>query len=331
MKRIIQSIALFFLMGLVLVSCQTDKVNPNNSGGPSIAGAAGDPHPALDTVCQTGDTMFLVNELTGSLQIDKCFGLGGVPIVCAPNQMNWGYMIAREGYVNNTNVVDFDFSMAPGWYCNFNRWKFGLNNDFLFDNLGRPIIGTDWSLEVVNPALNKWKVRVDVSSTPTPAFEIALNVSAVKLNLFGQPTTGSETSLWGRNRLWNVTGNDYASASQWLLHFRPFRCLETPPVPQDTTLAGGTCAKCESSNYVYFTETNSNCVDVNSCKDLSNVVLRDCNGVDYKFDGLNGHTGSFCHPSGNPVTVVWVKSGCYTSGDGPGYGRRFNNPFNVCN
>jgi hypothetical protein len=332
MKRIIQSIAVIVLSGLILVGCQTDKVAPKENGGaPSLAGAAGDPHPALDTVCQTSDTLFMVREDNGSFVVDKCFGLGGVLIACPTGQMPWGYLIAREGYIGTDNVVDFDFSMAPGWYCDFNRWKFGLNNNFLFDLNGIPVIGNDWSTEIVNPVQNKWKIRIPVNTMPAPSFEIALNVSAVRLNLFGAVTAGSTTSLWGKNRNWNVTSGSAQSTSPWLMHFTPFRCMEPAPVPTDSTISGGACNKCESSSYLYFTTTNPNCVDVNSCKELSNVVLRDCNGVDYKYDGLSGHDGSFCHPSGLPIATVWVKSGCFQSNDGPGYGRRFENPFDVCN
>lgn len=77
---------------------------------------------------------------------------------------------------------------------------------------------------------------------------------------------------------------------------------------------------------VTWSEDNTS-VTVTSDKDLSNVVVKDCPGVEYKYDNLNqGMTGTFTHPSGEPITTVWVKSGNNHSDDGPGYGERFDNP-----
>jgi hypothetical protein len=64
-------------------------------------------------------------------------------------------------------------------------------------------------------------------------------------------------------------------------------------------------------------------VHVVSCKDLSNVVVEFADGEHVKFDGLNGHYGTF--GAGDRVIVgVWVKAGNNASGDGPGYGQRFD-------
>ena len=69
-------------------------------------------------------------------------------------------------------------------------------------------------------------------------------------------------------------------------------------------------------------------VTVTSTKDLSNVVLKFCNGAEYKFDDLNiGNTGVFAgigENEGRKIVTVWVKSDSYQSGDGPGYGYRFD-------
>ncbi len=64
-------------------------------------------------------------------------------------------------------------------------------------------------------------------------------------------------------------------------------------------------------------------VHVVSCKELSNVVIELADGEHYKFDGLEGHYGTF--GAGDKVIVgVWVKAGSNASGDGPGYGERFD-------
>lgn len=65
---------------------------------------------------------------------------------------------------------------------------------------------------------------------------------------------------------------------------------------------------------------------VTSSKDLSNVVLRFSNGSTQKFEGLTGTTGTFAGTgsyAGKEITRCWIKSGTYESGEGPGYGERF--------
>lgn len=100
-----------------------------------------------------------------------------------------------------------------------------------------------------------------------------------------------------------------------------------PCAPQEVTLTGGNCTGCTSQNTVVFSGANLSCVNVSSCKDLSNVVLGFSNCTTYKFDGLSGRTGTFCAPNGQTIVAVWVKSGCNQSGDGPGFGRKFVNPL----
>jgi len=73
----------------------------------------------------------------------------------------------------------------------------------------------------------------------------------------------------------------------------------------------------------------SQSVYVTSTKDLSNVVLEFADGTHQKFEGLSGYTGTFQGTGGNEgkeVVGVWIKSGCNSSGDGPGYGERVDNP-----
>jgi len=72
-------------------------------------------------------------------------------------------------------------------------------------------------------------------------------------------------------------------------------------------------------------------IDATSTRDLSNVVLGLSNGVEYKYDELDqsdtGKHGRFLVPEeheGATIETVWVKSGSYTSDDGPGYGYRFD-------
>jgi hypothetical protein len=64
-------------------------------------------------------------------------------------------------------------------------------------------------------------------------------------------------------------------------------------------------------------------VHIVSCKELSNVVVEFKGGERYKYDGLEGHYGTF-GAGDKEVVGVWVKAGNNASGDGPGYGMRFD-------
>ncbi|MEQ8924823.1 MAG: hypothetical protein RLO81_03355, partial [Fulvivirga sp.] len=64
-------------------------------------------------------------------------------------------------------------------------------------------------------------------------------------------------------------------------------------------------------------------VTASSTKDLSNVVLKFCDESTQKFDDLSGKTKSFQGTGDNAnkeIIGIWIKSGCNSSGDGPGYG-----------
>jgi hypothetical protein len=64
-------------------------------------------------------------------------------------------------------------------------------------------------------------------------------------------------------------------------------------------------------------------VHIVSCKELSNVVLELIDGEHYKYDGLEGHYGTF-GAGDKEIVGVWVKAGNNASGDGRGYGERFD-------
>ena len=71
-------------------------------------------------------------------------------------------------------------------------------------------------------------------------------------------------------------------------------------------------------------------VIVYTCKDLSNIVLEFEDGQRVRFMGVNGHVNTFQTPGGERITGVWVKAGNNGSGDGPGYGERFDAPEDSC-
>jgi hypothetical protein len=74
-------------------------------------------------------------------------------------------------------------------------------------------------------------------------------------------------------------------------------------------------------------------ITIVSCKDLSNVVLEFADGSRQRFEGLKGQRDVFSGTGkygGAVITGVWVKAGSNHSGDGPGYGERFDAPTQTC-
>ncbi|MFN8393632.1 MAG: hypothetical protein U0176_03060 [Bacteroidia bacterium] len=68
MKKFTRSIAFFACALVALWGCSPEGVAPGGKdSAPGLAGAVGDAHPALDTICQKLDTIFLVREDDGSL------------------------------------------------------------------------------------------------------------------------------------------------------------------------------------------------------------------------------------------------------------------------
>lgn len=62
-------------------------------------------------------------------------------------------------------------------------------------------------------------------------------------------------------------------------------------------------------------------LQINSSKEISNIVY-EIDGVEVKIEDIGSHSYTF--PDGADITTVWVKSGNNKSGDGPGYGERFD-------
>lgn len=71
---------------------------------------------------------------------------------------------------------------------------------------------------------------------------------------------------------------------------------------------------------VEVVKTSCNEVEITSTKGIGKIVY-EVDGVHYTTDGTGGK--SFTLTSTDPLTTIWVKSGNNLSGDGPGYGERF--------
>jgi hypothetical protein len=291
------------VLAVGLFGCRHDNVAPQeNTDRPILAGSLVD-HPALDTVCQTADTMYLIREDNMSAYVDKCYTPAG-PIICTPGQARWGYLEMVEGYLGDSNYIDCNFTMAPGWYCDFTNWEFGFGTSFQFDQNGLPIVTTDWGTLDLEDYENKWQVRVNVDVLPDPCYDVALRVAALRLNLFGAVTPGSQTTVWGENDNWDVPGHPAQSGSRWLMRFCPERCLDGPPPPPpvDTTYecrfvyTGLTCtgnnlncltlhpAALETGTITFLWNTGVTQQDLNVCPSGTTSYT-----VDVSVDGVRRH------------------------------------------
>ncbi|MCS7239577.1 MAG: pilus assembly protein TadG-related protein, partial [Thermoguttaceae bacterium] len=95
-----------------------------------------------------------------------------------------------------------------------------------------------------------------------------------------------------------------------------------PYQPDYVTLVGkAPTNSCEPQIYVKFLEYERK-VYVESTKDLSNVVVQYSDNTTQRYEPLTGRSGIFGSGS-KTISRVWVKSGCNSSNDGPGYGERF--------
>jgi hypothetical protein len=101
-------------------------------------------------------------------------------------------------------------------------------------------------------------------------------------------------------------------------------CPEAPEDCDDWSQSGegeGCMLDCQSGGPTAPIAWRFECGEVHvvSCKELSNVVLQFADGEVYKYDGLEGHYGTF-GAGDKEIIGAWVKAGNNTSGDGPGYG-----------
>ena len=95
--------------------------------------------------------------------------------------------------------------------------------------------------------------------------------------------------------------------------------------------------ECPRGGAVGDVEVAFNCeaVEVLTCKSLSNIVLEFEDGTRQRFEGFDDDTygGSFSGTgdnAGKVIVTAWVKAGDNHSGDGPGYGERFDADVICC-
>lgn len=127
-----------------------------------------------------------------------------------------------------------------------------------------------------------------------------------------------------------LSRDDLASSSDtdggaWPGEFSDDRPGEPPP-PQ---------LECEKGGSTSGVRVAFRCdeITVETCKDLSNVVIEYEDGVRQRFEGQQGHVNVFAGEGdhvGASIARVWVKAGANHSGEGPGYGQRFDAPTASC-
>ena len=132
------------------------------------------------------------------------------------------------------------------------------------------------------------------------------------------------------------TGGELATLDESCGHCGRILCYD---VQEDATCQSQAQNSCSGTCDVQSTQSTSQnshasitvkfeCTSVKatSSKDLSNVVLEFEDGTRQKFDNLSGKSQTFSGTGANAgklVSKAWVKSGSFKSGDGPGYGERF--------
>lgn len=302
-------------MGLLMCACQPDQVQPVSQTDHATVLASGgteDPHPEWSPDCSGRDTFYL-KKPGGTEYVDYC---GFLP--CSGQQARWGFV---EVY-NTDSLIVLNHYLATGWFVDLYSSRVAAQSSFTLDQNGVPVTEVNWLNVDVNPLVNLWQTVVPLDSLD-PCFAIASKNDVLLLDFLGNPDPSSRATVWQYNPDFdNMANPSQNTASSWLTGWCTVNCG-----PVVTTQTAGECRRCESENTVEFVDCDQ--INVSSCKDLSNVVLvyDDCTWQ--KFDGLRGKTGSFAGTgahAGKTISHVYIKSGCYRSGEGPGFGRRFDGP-----
>jgi hypothetical protein len=211
-----------------LFGCQSESVAPGAGGadGKNVAGAMGDIHPAMDSVCHWSDTIYFQGA-DGSLTINKCGWEDELPapIACATPQERWGYMRISNGYAFDngglTEWVGVEFALPYGWYCQTNSWKFAAVGGIAIDqNTGKPTAGNDWSVVQYAAVRGEWKIALPMAQMPNQnAFELACKLLVSPIDINGAPLAAYTTNLWA------AKSSPAVGANPFVLDFTPVHCM----------------------------------------------------------------------------------------------------------
>lgn len=285
------------IVGLLAIwSCEKEILSEesNRPEGPSIQGLT------LDPVCDAYQ-LPLADE-TGNLIVDFC-NTQNTQVACPPGMPNWGSMMVyktSQGFPLSSLYMEVQ--LAPGWFAQAYNVVVAPNGP-IQTNGNLPVVNNDWRYDPLTPARNAFSISTPLLSSqyPSSCFDWAIEVEAIKYNLFGAVVPGSLQIL----RAYDANG----SGSPFVVD----RCYASCPIP-DLTLTDGSCQGCRSQVTVTFHGCES--VDVVSCKSIRQVVIvyDDCSRSYH--DNLSGTSLSF--PSnGKNISHVFVRSGCRANTGNP--------------
>jgi hypothetical protein len=238
MKRYKNLLLVALVLGLAMLSCRPENVGPRDFGGRAIAGAAGEEHRILDTICKYSSVIpFRSND--GSYRINKCYAAFSVdsfpvPVPCRPGEVQpyWGSMQMFNGYTvyqgDTSHFLEVSFALEYGWYCDIRNWLFQVSNGIVIDpNTGFPgSQNGDWQFLDYFEMPGEWKIQVPVDSLFKPCFDLAVKLSVAAADINGAPIEDYRTELWAVNPNYNVPGSGEESNSPYAIHFCPFACLD---------------------------------------------------------------------------------------------------------
>jgi hypothetical protein len=357
MKLSLKSTVAMGLLAGVLFSCGKDRIAPApeaSADQPILSAANNDPHPQLDPICSDSIAIPFVSE-DGSLIVNRCFGgaFQGYPqITCPPNQVGWGQMVIMGG----VDLMIGNISMAPSWYVDYRNSAADIASSFNFDSNGVPLVDNDWFATDVNPVANKSQEVIRFDDINLGCFQIALRVTAVKLNLFSNIVPPSVTRLWGYNANWNTPGHKLYNGispylTPWCRSYCPSQwptaeaqceniyvgfpgatgCTTISPDVEGTT---GTVyywwSTGERTESIEVCPTATTTYTVSVADDLGVVAVKNITVslTDAKCGNSNGNNGVHkvwvCHvPPGNPANVQDI---CIDWSGVPAHVERFRSP-----
>jgi hypothetical protein len=240
MKSLYKTLFTLLSLAILTYGCQPDNVKPksDNNGAPTLAGADTDPHPLPDPVCSVFDTVSLATAALDK-NINYCGTFNNNPLPCPPGMPEWGFI----EILNGTDVLLMNFTLAPGWFADLSRSNIGLTNTFTLDQNGVPTVNNDWLAIDIDPVVNKWQLTYDLNTLPSPCFDMAFQLTVVKLNFFSGIDQDSYTNLWGYNELWNDPNfPERNSVSPFITPWCPAEC---GPDPADCTAEFVTWSQCQ--------------------------------------------------------------------------------------
>ena len=195
MKSLTKSLSLILLVALAAWSCKPDNVGPKSPAASNDAPTlAGDnvAHPLLDPICSPFDT----------LQIGTPTGQSVVNYLGVNSSEPWGSVRIYNGLdENGTKVLAMDFDVANDWYISEIVTWVGDPAAVQMESNGAPVVDGSWLVTPVNPVINAYQVRRDLTNAPS-CYVVCAKVTIGQLDWVafdGSLDAASVQTLW----MWN--------------------------------------------------------------------------------------------------------------------------------